>query len=190
MNGRFTCCLGATAPPSYVVELIMDSINTKVGLGIAKESASMLTNNSFASSNVVGMSSGVSDYTKSENAAINQQVKNAEKTPLQFSEQQLSTQDKKLKANQKSADTLAREENVSFSESLNNISEFLQTNGTKLSFSMNEDSQQPVVTVSDKESGNVIRQIPSEEMQKFAARIRELESESQSVRGLVIDRQA
>ena len=168
----------------------MDSINTRVGLGLAKESASVPNNSSFASSNVVGMSSGVSEHTKGENAAINQQVKNVDKTPLQFFEQQQSDQDKKLKANQTSADTLSREENVSFSKSLNNISEFLQTNGTKLSFSMNEDSQQPVVTVSDKQSGNVIRQIPSEEMQEFAARIRELESESQSVRGLVIDRQA
>lgn len=167
----------------------MDSVNSKIGHNNAKEMASVITNKSFVSSNLVGLASGVSNHTKSENTAVFQQVKNAEKTPINLSEQQQSDNSKKLKANRESADTKSREENVSFSTELSHISEFLQTNGTKLSFSISESSEQPVVTVSDRESGNVIRQIPTEEMQEFAARIRELESESQSMLGLLIDRQ-
>ena len=167
----------------------MDSVNSKIGHNTAKEMASSLNSQSFASSNLVGLSSGVSNHTKSENTSVNQQVKNAEKTPINLSEQQQSDNTKKLKAKRELADTLTREESVDFSASLSHASEFLQTHGTKLSFSIVEDTQQPVVTVSDKESGNVIRQIPTEEMQEFAKRIRELESESQSMRGLLIDRQ-
>ncbi len=66
----------------------------------------------------------------------------------------------------------------------------MQTNGTNISFGIDNDAEQPVITVTDQESGNVIRQIPSEEVQKFAERIKEIVSGSMSIVGLVLDMQA
>lgn len=172
----------------------MDNVNTKIGQNLARENASMLTQQSFVSSNLVGMASGVSEFTKSENAVAFQQVNKADKALVKLPEQSTSDIDKKLKANSSNADTDAREEYVSFSQSLSNINELLQTNGTKLSFTIQNDNEnggnRPVVIVTDKESGNVIRQIPSEEVQAFAERVRDLESDPASTSGLVVDRQA
>ena len=168
----------------------MDNINTQIGQKTAREQASILTDNSFVSSKLVGTASGVSEFTKSENAAVILQVRQTDKTLVNLSDKTQESADKKLKANSEIADTEAREENVSFLESLSNISELLQTNGTKLSFALDNNAERPVVVVADKQSGNVIRQIPSEEMQKFAERVKELESDPSSTSGLVVDRQA
>lgn len=168
----------------------MDNINTKIGQNLARETASTLTNQSFVSSNLVGMASGVSEFTKSQNAAVMQQVNKTDKTLVKLTEQKSSKEDKKGKANSENADTKWREENVSFLQSLSKISDLLQTNGTNLSFALDNSAEQPVVIVADKQSGNIIRQIPSEEMQKFAERVKELESDPTSTSGLVVDRQA
>jgi flagellar protein FlaG len=168
----------------------MDNINTKIGQNIARENASTLTAQTFVSSNLVGMDSGVSEFTKSENAALIQQVIKTDKTRVKLSEKDSLDQDKKVKANSENADTNLREDNVSFLQSLSNINNLLQTNGTELSFALDDSAERPVVIVADKQSGNVIRQIPSEEMQKFAERVKELESDPTSTSGLVVDRQA
>lgn len=168
----------------------MDIVNTKIGMGIAKESASVINDKTFAASSLVGFSSGVSQYAKSDNIQTNQQVKNAEKTWVNLSEQQVANSDKKRKVNLTNADTNEREENVSFSQSLSNINETLQINGTNISFIMDNSAKRPVIIVTDKDSGKVIRQIPTEEVQKFAEHIQEIESGFQSTLGLVLDRQA
>ncbi len=168
----------------------MDNVNTKIGQSLARESASVLTDKTFSANNMVASPSGVSVHTKSENAAVIQQVKNADKTSTAVSEKSNAELDKKLKANKGSADTLSREENVRFSESISNINNVLQTNGTEISFKLDNSAERPVVIVTDKESGNVIRQIPSEEVLKFAERLKEIESESSAKTGIVVDRQA
>ncbi|MGB3727486.1 MAG: flagellar protein FlaG [Glaciecola sp.] len=167
----------------------MDIVNTKIGQGAAREAASVVSDRSFVSSNLVGAQTGASAFTKSENNAVINQTRHADKTLINLPDQQ-SEPTKKTKANKANADTTTREENVSFSQSLSSLSELLQTNGTKLSFTISEDAKQPVVIVSDKESGNIIRQIPSEEMQKFAERVKEFESTSSTVPGMVLERQA
>jgi flagellar protein FlaG len=168
----------------------MDIVNTKIGLSIAKESAAMINDKTFAASNLVGFSSGVSQFAKSEIVHPNQQVKNADKTLVNLSEQHASNTDKKRKGNLANADSNTREVNVGFSESLSNINEQLQINGTNISFIMDNSAEQPVIIVTDKESGNVIRQIPTEEMQKFAEHVQKIEFGSQPTLGLVLDKQA
>jgi flagellar protein FlaG len=168
----------------------MDIVNTKIGMGIAKESVSVINDKTFAASSLVGFSSGVSQFAKSENFQTTQQVKNADKTLVNLSEQQVSNSDKKRKVNTENADIKVTEVDVNFSQALSNINEQLQINGTNISFIMDNSAEQPVIIVTDKESGNVIRQIPTEEMQKFAEHVKEIESGSQSTLGLVLDRQA
>lgn len=168
----------------------MDIVNTKIGMNSAKDSAAVINDKSFSASNLVGFSSGVSQFAKSENTHSTQQVKNAEKTLVNLSDQALSNSDKKRKVNIENADTNAREDYVSFSQTLSNINEQMQTNGTNISFKVDNSAKQPIIIVSDKDSGNIIRQIPTEEVQKFAEHVQEIESGSQSAVGLVLDKQA
>jgi len=89
------------------------------------------------------------------------------------------------------ADTLKREESAAeLTSALIDISEFLQNRNTKLAFSVDEATDRSVVTVKDAASGDVIRQIPSEEVLKFAERINELQSEFGSSAGILLRGQA
>jgi len=94
-------------------------------------------------------------------------------------------------ANASEADSIQREGSVvELNKALLDISEFLQSRNTKLAFSVDEASDRPVVTVKDAASGDVIRQIPSEEVLKFAGRINELQSEFGSSVGILLKGQA
>jgi flagellar protein FlaG len=168
----------------------MDIVNAKIGQSIAKDSAAVINDKTFTANALVGLATGASQFTKSDNTHPIQQARNAEKTPVNLSDKQAIHNENRRKVNPENVDKLLREENVNFSQSLSNVSEFLQTNGTNISFSIDNDAEQPVITVTDQESGNVIRQIPSEEVQKFAERLREIESGSSSTIGLVLNRQA
>jgi len=168
----------------------MDMVNTKVGMSIAKDSSSIINDKTFAASSLVGFSSGVSQFAKSENVHTTQQLKNAEKPIGNLAEQERVSNDKKRKVNSENADTNTREVNVSFSDTVSNINEQLQTNGTNISFNVDDTAKQPVIIVTDKDSGKVIRQIPTEEVQKFAEHVKEIESGAQSILGLVLDKQA
>lgn len=57
------------------------------------------------------------------------------------------------------------------------LSLFLQVQNRDLAFSIDEDTARSVVTVIDGQSGDVIRQIPSEEVLALAARIQELQQD-------------
>ena len=168
----------------------MDVLNTRIGQSIAKDSAATINDKTFNASSLVGYSSGVSQFAKSDNNHTTQQVKNTEKTLVNLPDKWTGESDNKRKVNAKNADNLLREENVSFSASLSNINELLQTNGTNISFSIENGKERPVIIVTDQDSGNVIRQIPTEEVQKFAERLREIESGSSNNVGLVFERQA
>ncbi len=172
----------------------MDSVNTKIGQGIAKEHTSIVNDKTFTASNMLGLSGGVSQFAKSENAQASQQVKNAEKTRINLFNERVPETLKKDKANRLNADKELTEVNVGLLQSLDKISTLLQTNGTKISFSfdnsLEKGAKTPVVIVTDQDSGKVIRQIPTEEVQKFAERVKELESGLPLLAGLVLDMQA
>jgi flagellar protein FlaG len=168
----------------------MDVINAKIGLSIAKDNAAVINDKTFTASALVGLSSGVSQFTKSDSIHTNQQAKSTDETLTNLPDRQLANADNKRQVISENADKRKREETVNFSQSLSNINELLQINGTKISFSIDNTAKYPVITVTDKDTGNVIRQIPSEEVQKFAERIREIESGSMSIVGLVLDKQA
>jgi flagellar protein FlaG len=168
----------------------MDIVNSKIGMGIAKDNTSVINNKTFATSSLVGFSSGVSQFAKSENIHTTQQVKNTDKSLLINPDKQVPNSEKKRKVNLENADTIEREVNVNFSHALSNINLKMQTNGTNISFIMDNSAEQPVIIVTDRDSGKVIRQIPSEEVQKFAEHVKEIESGSESTLGLVLDKQA
>jgi flagellar protein FlaG len=53
----------------------------------------------------------------------------------------------------------------------------LQTQNRNLAFSIDDETKRSVVTVKDSESGDVIRQIPSEEVLALAERIQDLQQD-------------
>jgi flagellar protein FlaG len=70
------------------------------------------------------------------------------------------------------------------------LSEFAQVNNRQLDFSIDEDSKKQVVKVTDTESGEVIRQIPSEEILQVSTRLRDLHTDVGSAVGVLFNKQA
>ena len=62
-------------------------------------------------------------------------------------------------------------------QAISDVESFLQVQNRDLAFSIDEDTARSVVTVIDGQSGDVIRQIPSEEVLALAARIQELQQD-------------
>ena len=69
------------------------------------------------------------------------------------------------------------------------LSEFVQTNSRQLNFSVDEGSNKQVVKVTDAETGDIIRQIPSEEVLKLSERLQELQTEVGTAVGLLFSKQ-
>ncbi|WP_395344363.1 flagellar protein FlaG [Ningiella sp. W23] len=168
----------------------MDNVSSQIGQNIAREQASVINEKTFQSNNVVGMQTGASQFTKSDNPVVAQQVRNLDKSLTQLPEQQRQSDEKKLKNSDSSADTSTREENFDLSSTIQSAGEFLQARGTAISFSVDEATERQVVTIKDAANGDVIRQIPSEEVLSFAQRMQELSSDVGKSVGVLIDRQA
>jgi flagellar protein FlaG len=68
------------------------------------------------------------------------------------------------------------------------LSELVQTNKRQLSFSVDEGSDKQVVKVIDAESGDIIRQIPTEEVLKLSERLQELQLDVGTAVGLLFNK--
>lgn len=118
-------------------------------------------------------------------------VKLNEQTPSSVQQTALSSE-RDSQERQESADNKSdRSPNsVDVESAVSEISDFLQTTNRQLSFSIDEKSERQVVKVTDSESGEVIRQIPSEEVLALSERIKELQSDVGSVVGVLFNKQA
>jgi len=67
------------------------------------------------------------------------------------------------------------------SEAVGQINDFIQTVDRNLSFSMDDTSGKTVIKVIDSNSGQLIRQIPNEEVLALASHLQELSKESVSL---------
>lgn len=75
-------------------------------------------------------------------------------------------------------------------EAISEVNEFVQTRNKQLNFSVDDDSGKQVVKVTDSDSGDVIRQIPTEEVLNLSRRIKELQMDVGSAVGMFFDKQA
>ena len=78
---------------------------------------------------------------------------------------------------------------VNIESAVAEISEFVQSQNRSLAFSIDESSQRSVVKVTDTDSGEVIRQIPSEEVLALSERIKELQTDVGTAVGVLFNRQ-
>ena len=69
------------------------------------------------------------------------------------------------------------ENQASLENAVQEVESFLQTQNRNLAFSIDDETKRSVVTVKDSESGDVIRQIPSEEVLALAERIQDLQQD-------------
>ena len=74
-------------------------------------------------------------------------------------------------------------------DAISRVESLLQGQNRNLTFSIDENTERSVVTVLDSDSGDVIRQIPSEELLVLAERIQELQEDIGSRVGVLIDKQ-
>lgn len=72
-------------------------------------------------------------------------------------------------------------------QAISNVESFLKVQNRDLAFSIDEDTARSVVTVIDGQSGDVIRQIPSEEVLALAERIQELQQDVGASVGVFIN---
>jgi flagellar protein FlaG len=159
----------------------MDTINPQAGNNVASQftkspDISGLNQNASATQEAVTDSSAQQSATSSRlSSSLNSNIEDTQNA----------------KANASEADNKQREESVvEVEQALGDISEFMQNRNTQLAFSVDESTDRNVVTVKDASSGDVIRQIPSEEVLKFAERINELQSEFGSSAGILLQGQA
>lgn len=69
------------------------------------------------------------------------------------------------------------------------VSEFVQSQNRNLNFSFNEDSGKSVVQVTDSETGELIRQIPSEEVLRLSERIKDLQTDVGAAVGVLFNKE-
>ena len=74
-------------------------------------------------------------------------------------------------------------------QAVEDVQSFVQGQARNLAFSIDEDTNRSIVTVRDSASGDVIRQIPSEEVLRLAERIQSLQEDVGSSVGVFVNRQ-
>jgi flagellar protein FlaG len=79
------------------------------------------------------------------------------------------------------------EDDGELGDAISRVESFLQGQNRNLSFSIDENTKRSVVTVLDSDSGDVIRQIPSEEILMLAERIQNLQQDIGSSVGVFIN---
>jgi len=87
------------------------------------------------------------------------------------SEAEFKQMDRAAAASRERAASMSREEAIAVAESLEEYMEILKTS---IGFSINESTNTIVVTVTNKDTNEVIRQIPSEEMLALQEKMKEL----------------
>ena len=146
----------------------------------------------FASVNVSTFRSSaavVKPLSEIESATNKRQSSESEQ--LSINAESVRASEEKAQANVFDADNLNETTTSSkVRQAVVEIESFLQTQNRNLAFDIDENSKRPIVTVKDSTSGDVIRQIPSEEVLKMADRIRELQEDVGSRVGVFVNSQA
>lgn len=65
------------------------------------------------------------------------------------------------------------EETVDFEKMIDDANKIAKTANKDIHFQINEDGEPPIIIVTDKQTGKIIRQIPSEEMLRLSDRMEE-----------------
>ena len=92
-----------------------------------------------------------------------------------------------VKELEESADSTTISGSFELEEAVNKVESFLSSQNRDLSFTIDDETKRTIVTVKESSSGEVIRQIPSEEVLKLASRIQELQEDVGNSVGVFIN---
>ena len=166
----------------------MDSVSTKTGQLAAREAASVVNEKSFNAANLVGFQTGASLISSGSNVNVINQVRFVDKSLAEVTSNQ--RQNPEVKVPGRDADTSQREADIDISAQLDVFNDFASASGTELAFSVDNSTSKQVVTVTDRSTGDLIRQIPSEDVLKFAAKMQEFSGNQTNAIGILIDGRA
>ncbi|GGW73457.1 flagellar protein FlaG [Alteromonas halophila] len=109
----------------------------------------------------------------------------AQTAPVEIS-QALS---KEAQGRQEDADNSERSKDENLSEMVEQVQSFFRGQNRNLTFAIDDETQRSVVTVKDSDSGDVIRQIPSEELLQLAEYIRAFQKDIDGRVGVFVNNQ-
>lgn len=155
----------------------MEVINSQIG-------------QTFAVSSLSSADSAETRNLAQERQAESERVASSEAdNGVNTSSQQLSAE---VQENFTPADNIEgeqRPESIELEEASREIEQFLQSQNRNLAFSVDQSTERSVVTVTEADSGDVIRQIPSEEILRLAERLRDLQTDVGSSVGVLFNNQ-
>lgn len=155
----------------------MEVINSQIG-------------QTFAVSSLSSADSAATRNLAQERQAESERVASSEAdNGVNTSSQQLSAE---VQENFTPADSIEgeqRPESIELEEASREIEQFLQSQNRNLAFSVDQSTERSVVTVTEADSGDVIRQIPSEEILRLAERLRDLQTDVGSSVGVLFNNQ-
>jgi flagellar protein FlaG len=122
--------------------------------------------------------SGVPRQTRLDDVAITQRV-----AEMQRSDAERANERANREAQSTSAQAVSRARIEEFKESLRSANERLATKGREINIGYDKDAATVVVTVSDRETGETVRQIPPEAAMRITRNIDQLT-------GILIDQKA
>jgi flagellar protein FlaG len=140
---------------------------------------------------VVRVDKAVSPESDSENGqSFSQEQGTANPSTERLGSNTVSVNQNLSQASRQQADTEVSESSgAQLEEAVAKVESFLKVQNRDLAFTIDEDTKRSVVTVKDSSSGDVIRQIPSEEVLKLAERIQELQQDVGNSVGVFINNQ-
>lgn len=163
----------------------MEGINSQIGQTFAGNSVSRLSNQDVQPA-VSPTGSPQQERLAEDPAAVNPQ-RSVTGELQRFNESDPSTQE-----SSQTADTTNSEqqnETLALEDATREIEQFLQSQNRNLAFSVDESTERSVVTVTESGSGEVIRQIPSEEVLRLAERLDDLRTDVGSSVGVLFNNQ-
>lgn len=141
-----------------------------------------ISNNGSAFANAIQVDVSVANNSTDKTTKLEQEqlAKPAEISHVRASENS-------LKGNASQADNNKREVPPELNQAVSELSDYAAQSNLKLAFSIDEQTDKSVVTVKDQESGDVIRQIPSQELLDIAAQMKQIISDNGSAVGLLVN---
>ncbi len=131
---------------------------------------------------------GVTGADELNNDKSLNQVRTEENLSQQNLEKNTAPSAEDIQANSDSADNFQREgRSQDLDIAVQEIQSFLQVQNRNLAFSIDDDTKRSVVTVKESSSGEVIRQIPSDEVLRLAERIKDLQQDIGSSVGVLLN---
>lgn len=121
--------------------------------------------------------------------AAQRQVVPSEKSETQNAKQGSVQETDKVAENSADKSEQSGSNSVNIESAVAEISEFVQSQNRSLAFSVDEKSQRSVVEVKDTDSGEIIRQIPSEEVLALSERIKDLQTDVGAAVGVLFNKQ-